>query len=176
MIAILTIVITLLPFITVILFYEFGQSTKLHNTLFKKGKFVQIDEEYSHEEDTKELSDINNKEVSIMKKICYYVICIFAFIAIWFVLGVLLYTEVFGFRFVGFTYGFGQAMGHPELLLIGIGAVLLLRRYLYELVTNRRKDFGKAIGIWLITIGSLWLFITIGTHIMVSNIQIPPMK
>ena len=104
-----------------------------------------------------------------MKQTIYYSVCVCAFIAIWFALAfMLLFLGAIGYSYGGFGYRFGSACAYPQVWLMSLGVVLLLRKQLYRFVMKEQKDFGKGAGVWCIIIGAVWLFFNLLPRFMMS--------
>lgn len=104
-----------------------------------------------------------------MKQTIYYSVCVCAFIAIWFALAfILLFLGAIGYSYGGFGYRFGSACAYPQVWLMSLGVVLLLRKQLYRFVMKEQKDFGKGAGVWCIIIGAVWLFFNLLPRFMMS--------
>ncbi|MBQ8889987.1 MAG: hypothetical protein IJY59_10985 [Bacteroidaceae bacterium] len=106
-----------------------------------------------------------------MKKAIYYMgLCVLWIIA--------LFTLAFVLVMCGFiplSFGWGAALGnscgHPQLWLIAIGLVLLLRPVLYKAIFNEHKYFKKTVAIVIITLGMLWLALNLGARLYNQAVQ-----
>lgn len=104
-----------------------------------------------------------------MKQTIYYSACVGAFIAIWFALAfLLLFLGAIGYSYGGFGYRFGSALAYPQVWLMSVGIVLLLRKQLYGFVMKEQKDFGKGTGASCIIIGAVWLLFNLLPRFMMS--------
>lgn len=66
----------------------------------------------------------------------------------------------------GFEYALGNACGYPQLWIMAVGIVLLLRPIAWKLITKESKPFKKSAAITILIVGIIWLSINIGTGIL----------
>lgn len=104
-----------------------------------------------------------------MKKIIYYSTLIALWAMILVILGIILVFLNLCPMNYGFGYALGSACGHPQLWIVSIGIVLLLRTKVYQLILKANKSFNKSVGIILIVIGSIWLAMNVGARLFYEN-------
>lgn len=106
-----------------------------------------------------------------MKKTIYYVLLVLAWILAVLILALLLViTGIISSNF-GFGASLGTACGHPQLWVISIGIVLLLRPVIYKLVVKEERLFKKTVANILIVVGVIWLIINVGTRLYLESIE-----
>ena len=105
------------------------------------------------------------KHQNNMKKVVYYVgLCTLWIIALF----ALAFVSVIC-GFIPLSLGVGAALGtgcgHPQLWLIAIGIVLLLRPVLYKAIFKEHKHFKRTVAIVLITFGLVWFAMNFGARL-----------
>lgn len=108
-----------------------------------------------------------------MKKICYYItLTIIWVIVILFLALILVVLNISGTPPIyGFNAKLGGACAHPQLWLISLGVVLLLRKIIYRVLFRQTKEYSTATGIACIVFGTLWLGFSITMKIISENTQ-----
>lgn len=102
-----------------------------------------------------------------MGKSHYYIAMAILFVAIWFILAIVLMgIGAVGADYGGLGYRLGTAIGTPPLLFIALGITLLLRKVVYKKILGQNKDFSKALAVVCIFLGCIWLASTIGARKM----------
>ena len=101
-----------------------------------------------------------------MKKSFYYTSLIVLWGVVVFLLAILLI--LFGLipTNFGFGYSLGSACGFPQLWIMAVGIVLLLRPIAWKLITKESKPFKKSAAITILIVGIIWLSINIGAGIL----------
>ncbi len=106
-----------------------------------------------------------------MKKTIYIGLLILAWILAVLILALLLVmTGIVSSNF-GFGASLGTACGHPQLWVISIGIVLLLRPVIYKLVVKEERRFKKTVAIILIVVGAIWLAINVGARLYLESVE-----
>lgn len=105
-------------------------------------------------------------------KTFYYFSLALAWIVIEIIL--MLFMVLLGFTGVpegfGVGYKMGAALAHPQLWLIALGLVLLLRSSLYKAIMRASKTFNKHVAIVCLVVGLIWLLLNIGTRFIANNV------
>lgn len=101
-----------------------------------------------------------------MKKVMYFTSLCIAWVVVVFILAfVLVVCGLFPFR-AGWGYSLGAGCGHPQLWLISLGIVFLLRPVLYKAIFKVHKSFSKSTGIVIIIFGAIWLAMNLGSKLL----------
>lgn len=101
-----------------------------------------------------------------MKKGFYYA----SLIVLWGVVVLLLAILLILFGLIptnfGFGYLLGSACGLPQLWIMAVGFVLLLRPIIWRLFTKESKTFKKSTAIIILIVGIIWLSVNVGARIL----------
>ena len=103
-----------------------------------------------------------------MKKTVYYILLCILWIATVFVLAILLlllglfpiYNSLWD------PYTLGTVCGYPQLWLMAIGIVLLLRPIVWKLVAKESKKFKVSTAIIVLVVGIAWLSMNVGARML----------
>lgn len=107
-----------------------------------------------------------------MRKLIYYFLLIVLWIAIVLILALLLVTTgLFSMPAYGFSAQLGGACAHPQLWVVAIGIVLLLRPFVYKMITKESKRFEKTISVTILAIGIVWLTMVTISRIVNRNVS-----
>lgn len=97
-----------------------------------------------------------------MKKVAYILTSILLWLIFVFIFAVILILiGVYTFEY-NWGYSLGGGMARPQIWLISIGFVLLLRPYIYKLIYKSNKCFKKSIAIGCIILGFIWFAMNTG--------------
>lgn len=99
-----------------------------------------------------------------MKKGIYYASLALLWIVVITLLAILcLLVGLMPIKF-GFGYSLGGACGHPQLWIVSLGVVLLLRPFVFRLVMGEKKNFKRTLPIILVVVGLIWLAMNVGAR------------
>lgn len=108
-----------------------------------------------------------------MKKSVYYILLVLLWIATVLVLAILLL--LLGLSPIYYSLwepeSLGRACGHPQLWLMAIGIVLLLRPIMWKLVAKESKKFKKSTAIIVLVVGIVWLSLNVAARIRSEQIS-----
>lgn len=108
----------------------------------------------------------------MMNKTLYYFSLVLAWIVIEFFL--MLFLVLLGLSGVpegfGFGYKMGAALARPQLWLIALGFVLLLRPSLYKAIIKTSKAFNKNVAVVCLVLGFIWLLSNIVGRFISNNV------
>lgn len=101
-----------------------------------------------------------------MKKGFYYTSLIVLWVVVVFLLAILFILFGLVPTNFGFGYSLGTACGHPQLWIMAIGIVLLLRPIVWRIFIKESKTFKNSAAITILIVGIIWLSMNIGARIL----------
>ena len=99
-----------------------------------------------------------------MKKGFYYTSLIVLWVVVVFLLAFLLI--LLGPIPTNFVYSLGIACGFPQLWIIAVGIVLLLRPIVWRIFTKENRTFKNSVAITILIVGIIWLSMSVGARIL----------
>ena len=119
-----------------------------------------------------DIFDLKYFKFDMMNKTLYYFSLVLAWIVIEFFL--MLFWVLLGISGVheglGFGYKMGAALAHPQLWIIALGFVLLLRPSLYKAIMKTSKVFNKNVAVLCLVLGFIWLLLNIAGRLISNNV------
>lgn len=101
-----------------------------------------------------------------MKKGFYYTSLIILWVAVVFLLAILLILFGLVPTNFGFGYSLGTACGYPQLWIMAVGIMLLLRPIVWRIFIKESKTFKNSAAIIILIVGIIWLSMNIGARIL----------
>lgn len=93
-----------------------------------------------------------------------------ALFIVWLVVLLILAFGLVACGLVSLRFGWGTALGtscgHPQLWLIAIGVVMLLRSTIHKMIFQEKKEFKKLVAIVVIVLGCFWLIMNLGARML----------